>query len=311
MSRKKQETMEFRYYDLPQKEPVLAMMGEEWIRKYGDGIDYQHFHNLMEIGYCKAGYGILSLDEQNLPYEPEMVSVIPRNYPHTTNSEEGTSSYWEFLFLDPEGILRELYPENELYRNKIIQLVNRAAIFGKISEYPQLAGIISEILDEMRYKKEFYVEAINGLLTALIYEIARVNQNQEEVVYSGRKEGMMSISKALTFISINYKETIRIEKLAALCNLSETHFRRIFTEYMNMTPLDYVNMIRVQMACELIRKTNRPMSDIAIKCGYDTTSTFNRNFKNITGVTPYQLKKNAENYESKLLKFHISAEKGW
>ena len=122
---------------------------------------------------------------------------------------------------------------------------------------------------------------------------------------------MMSISKALTFISINYKETIRIEKLAALCNLSETHFRRIFTEYMNMTPLDYVNMIRVQMACELIRKTNRPMSDIAIKCGYDTTSTFNRNFKNITGVTPYQLKKNAENYESKLLKFHISAEKGW
>ena len=78
-----------------------------------------------------------------------------------------------------------------------------------------------------------------------------------------------------------------------------------------MTPLDYVNMIRIQMACELIRKTNRSMGDIAIKCGYDTISTFNRNFKKITGLTPYQLKNNPENYESKLLRFHISAEKGW
>ena len=138
-----------------------------------------------------------------------------------------------------------------------------------------------------------------------------MNQHQEEAIYSGRKEGMMSISKALTYISINYREPIRIEKLAELCNLSETHFRRIFIEYMNMTPLDYVNMIRIQMACELIRKTNRSMGDIAIKCGYDTISTFNRNFKKITGLTPYQLKNNPENYESKLLRFHISAEKGW
>lgn len=81
MSRKKQETMEFRYYDPPQKEPVLAMIGDEWIREYGNGITYQHFHNLMEIGYCRSGYGILSLDERNLPYEPEMISIVPRNYP--------------------------------------------------------------------------------------------------------------------------------------------------------------------------------------------------------------------------------------
>ncbi len=303
--------MEFRYYDPPQKEPVLAMIGDEWIREYGNGITYQHFHNLMEIGYCRSGYGILSLDERNLPYEPEMISIVPRNYPHTTNSEEGTTSYWEYLFLDPESILRGLYPENEYYCKKVLQLINRNAIFGKTTEYPQLSGIIQEILNEMRDKKEFYIEAIRGLLTALVYEIARVNQNRQEPEFSGRKEGMMSISKALTYISQNYRDPIKIEQLAELCSLSETHFRRIFTEYMNMTPLDYVNMIRIQMACELIRKTNNSMSDISIKCGYETISTFNRNFKKITGVTPYQLKTNPENYEGKLLRFHISAEKGW
>lgn len=311
MSRKKQETMEFRYYDLPQKELVLAMMGDEWVREYGEGITTLHFHNLLEIGYCKVGYGILSLDERKLPYEPGMVSVIPKNYPHTTNSEAGTKSYWEYVFLDPESLLRDLYPENEYYRKKILRQINKGAIFGRIEEYPQLSGIVVEILEEMRYKKEYYIEAIRGLVSALLYEIARVQQTEEEEAYTGRKDGMSAISKALSFISMNYRDPIKIEELAELCSLSETHFRRVFTEYMQMTPVDYINMIRIQMACEFMKKSDDSMSDIAVKCGFVTISTFNRNFKKLTGITPYQWKRNPGNYEGKLLQFHISAAKGW
>lgn len=311
MGKKKQETMEFRYYDLPQKECVLALLGEDWIREYGDGIVCLHFHNLMEIGYCRDGYGILSLDEKNLPYEPGMVSVIPRNYPHTTNSEAGTKSYWEYLFLDPESILRSLYPENEYYRKKLLHLINREAVFGRIEEYPQLVGIVVEIMEEMRYKKEFYIEAARGLVTAFLFEVARINQDKPEEEYRGKKGGMSAIGKALSYIGMNYREPIRIEELAEQCSMSETHFRRLFHEYMKMTPVDYVNMVRVQMACELMKKANDSMNDVAIKCGFVTTSTFNRNFKTMIGVTPYQWKKNPENYESRLLQFHISAAKGW
>src|SRR5574344_1047004 len=110
MSRRRKQLMQFRYYDIPQKEHVLAMLGEDWIRSYGEGIGYLHFHNLCEVGICRDGFGILTLDEQNYPYEPGMISVIPRNYPHTTNSEEGTKRFWEYLFLDPEQIIRSIYP---------------------------------------------------------------------------------------------------------------------------------------------------------------------------------------------------------
>jgi hypothetical protein len=55
MANDKKKTVEFRYYDLPQKEYVLALLGEKWVRKYGDGITYLHFHNLMEIGVCRTG----------------------------------------------------------------------------------------------------------------------------------------------------------------------------------------------------------------------------------------------------------------
>ena len=47
MPAKKKDKVELRYYDIPQKEGVLALTGEEWVRVYGEGVDYLHFHNLI------------------------------------------------------------------------------------------------------------------------------------------------------------------------------------------------------------------------------------------------------------------------
>ena len=52
MGRKQKETVELRLYEIPQGEPVLALLGEEWNRVYGHDNFYLHFHNLMEIGIC-------------------------------------------------------------------------------------------------------------------------------------------------------------------------------------------------------------------------------------------------------------------
>ena len=44
MSKKKKEKIEFRYYEIPQKEPLLALMGDKWIQYYGIDADFLHFH---------------------------------------------------------------------------------------------------------------------------------------------------------------------------------------------------------------------------------------------------------------------------
>ena len=55
MSRNKKPRMEYRYYEVPEKCPVLVLQGEKWLQNYGYQIDYLHFHNLMEIGFCYYG----------------------------------------------------------------------------------------------------------------------------------------------------------------------------------------------------------------------------------------------------------------
>ena len=79
MAAKKKE-IEFRYYEIPQNEPCIALLGEAWVRPYG--MDSLHFHNYMEIGFCYDGIGELVLDEQTIPYKQGMFTVIPKNFPH-------------------------------------------------------------------------------------------------------------------------------------------------------------------------------------------------------------------------------------
>lgn len=106
-------------------------------------------------------------------------------------------------------------------------------------------------------------------------------------------------------------EPISLKELADTCNFSETHFRRLFVEYMNMTPMEYLNLVRVRQACELMKKSRYTMEEVAVQAGYASVSTFNRNFRKIVGTSPYQYKKNSDAYRGKLLNARVSAKKGW
>lgn len=124
---KKKQEMELRFYEMPQGERVLALIGPTWIREYGNDMSVLHFHNLMEIGFCIDGEGKVEYDEDSLPYGPGVLTVIPKNYPHTTKSVPNTKSYWEYLFFDPVDILRESYPDDALFVEKMEKLVNQNA----------------------------------------------------------------------------------------------------------------------------------------------------------------------------------------
>ena len=276
-----------------------------------------HFHNLMEIGVCRNGTGKLILDEEQRPYQPAMVSIIPNNYPHVTisNTKEGPS-YWEYLFFDPAQIIAEMYPKNELFCRELIRKVNRRALFLHEWENHNLAFLVRQIMEEMRGRRSHYTDSVRGLLYSLVIEIIRLNEEQEakqevQGVEMQKHSGVTQIAAALDYVRMEYMHMIRVEELAQECHMSETHFRRLFESCMNMSPVDYINLVRIQKACDLLKKTTDSMDIVAQKVGFTTTSTFNRNFKKFLNTSPYQWKINPENYETKLLNYNISARKGW
>lgn len=312
MGKRKKDTMEFRFYEVPQNEPVLALLGENWVRDYGRDERNLHFHNLMEIGYCKNGEGVLTLNEETKKYEPAMISVIPQNFPHVTVSDAvGGSSFWEYLFFDPMVLIRENYPDDTVMQKQIFQMINRRALFFHEWERRGMSVLVKMIMEEMRSQKKHYRESVRGLLLALFTELLRICESDMAGSEVKKKNGISQIEPALDYVRLEYENDIRVEDLAKVSHMSETHFRRVFESYMNMPPREYINLTRVQKACDIMKKTNDSMEVVAQKVGFSTTSTFNRNFKKYLNTSPYQWKISPENYERKLLDYNISALKGW
>ena len=76
MAKKKKDTMEFRFYELPQGEAALVLCGESWVRVYGHEELHLHFHNLMELGICRQGVGDMFLDEEVYKYHSGDITII-------------------------------------------------------------------------------------------------------------------------------------------------------------------------------------------------------------------------------------------
>ncbi|GLC80022.1 helix-turn-helix domain-containing protein [Lacrimispora brassicae] len=307
---KQRETVEFRYYGIPEMESVLALLGEDWIREYGKEIKYLHFHDLMEIGYCHWGNGEVVLGQEHVPFSGHSVMIVPPRLPHTTNSAEGTKGYWEWMYIDLEKTVSQVYGYDPVLPKNILKKLHRTGYLLPGEENPALSRLVLGIMEEARHKKPYYKDSIRGYLYAFMAELLRLSDDEERIMKNRRGRDAV-LAEALDYIAGHYGQEIKISSLAEACSMSESHFRRVFEAGMNMKPLDYINLIRVQNACELLKKTDKSMEEVGAESGFTSISAFNRNFRKLLNISPYQWKKSKENYEGKLLHYKISAQKGW
>lgn len=306
---KQREKVEYRYYEIPEGEVVLALLGEDWIREYGKQIKFLHFHNLLEIGYCHWGNGEVVLGQEHISFSGGSFMVVPPRLPHTTNSDHGTKGFWEWMYVDLDKLVSDLSQYDSMMKKTMLKRIKKTGYLLTEKENPVLAKLILGIMEEARSKKPYYKDSIRGLLGACVVEFLRLSDDEEKIMRS--RSNTTLIAGALEFVSSHYMEEIRISDLADACSISESHFRRVFEEGMNMKPVDYINLIRIQNACELLKKTEKNMEVISALSGFASISAFNRNFRKVMNISPYQWKKSSENYESRLLYCKISEQKGW
>lgn len=80
---------------------------------------------------------------------------------------------------------------------------------------------------------------------------------------------------------------------------------------MHTAPAEYVNLVRIEKACELLKTTEDRVEEIALKTGFHTAGPFIRSFKKLTGYSPLQWKKMEGQSENNLRNYKVSVLKGW
>jgi AraC-like DNA-binding protein len=101
-----------------------------------------------------------------------------------------------------------------------------------------------------------------------------------------------AIRKATRYIHQNFSHSLNIEKLAWEAGMSVQYFRRLFRIYHECSPVEYIRNFRIERAKDLLKVSYYTIGDIAEKLGFPDLYYFSRVFKQVTGETPSDFRKN-------------------
>ena len=102
------------------------------------------------------------------------------------------------------------------------------------------------------------------------------------------------IKSVLEYIEAKFSTPLSLEKLAAVVGMNPKYFCRIFSRLTHQSPMDYVNFYRIEQAAFLLASTDKPITAVAMGCGFWESSYFTKVFKKYKGVTPKKYRQTAE-----------------
>jgi len=112
--------------------------------------------------------------------------------------------------------------------------------------------------------------------------------NGETFPENGASEGARRIEQSIAYMREHLDRPLPVAKLAALANISPSHFFVMFKRRTGCAPMDYFTHLRMQHACRLLDTTSASVKEVAAVLGYDDPFYFSRVFKLVNHVPPSQ-----------------------
>jgi transcriptional regulator GlxA family with amidase domain len=127
-----------------------------------------------------------------------------------------------------------------------------------------------------------------GVRVAKNFSIHRDHMNQAHFsIFSGLdRHGDKVILDAQAFIEAHYAEDISVGQIAGHVNMSKRNFIRRFKQAIQITPLEYVQRVKIEAAKKALENGKANIQALTYEVGYNDSKTFRSTFKRLTGVTP-------------------------
>ncbi len=99
-------------------------------------------------------------------------------------------------------------------------------------------------------------------------------------------DGNFYATQAINYIQNHIDEPIQTEDIARYVGLNRTYFSRIFKEHTGLSPLKYIQALRLTRAKHLLESTDLSISAIALSCGYERPESLAKIFSQHYGMSP-------------------------
>ena len=252
----------------------------------------EHLHDFIEFVYILRGRCVHTVD--GITYVVKRGDMLVINYGQKHSIDSGTAEYIN-IFLKPEYINESLadrtnafalldLAEFSEFRDALKKLKNLVTFTDL--ERDTVENVVFNLESELNNMMPGYALSVHSWFNLLLVLIFRKMLLLQPENFDGVSEEL------LQYIKEHCKEKLEMNKLAAMCYYNPSYFSRSFKEFTGMNFTTFLKIERIQQAKLLLCNTGTLIHDICYEVGYTDTTKFYKDFREITGLTPREYRRN-------------------
>jgi AraC-like DNA-binding protein len=223
--------------------------------------------------YCAEGDGWCEIAGQRHEVAKNQLLVIPASKPHVYGA--GKKTPWTIHWFHAVGSNVPIYLER----------------LGVTAEKPvvplggdvQLFSLFEDVLEGLEHG--FTMTHLIYAAHSLTHLMGLILRHKDEFGY-GETTVRERVVKSIEFMKGHLREPLKIATLAALVNLSRSHYTTLFRRVTGYAPLSYLNLLRMQRAVQLLNTTELSIKRISDQLGFSDQFYFSRAFRKMHNHSP-------------------------
>ena len=155
----------------------------------------------------------------------------------------------------------------------------------------RVVQLLAAIIEQTKDEQPGYQQLVSGMVLHLLGEINAITRRSQ---VAAENISEVIINRARTILRENIDQVIAMENVAATLNVSYAWFRKAFKMYTGIAPNQYLLQLKIEKAKMLLSDPLKSVKEVAFALNFESTYYFSALFKEKTGVSPAQYRKNTQ-----------------
>ena len=236
-----------------------------------DTLDSKNGYPFFTLIYITKGQATISANNENAHINPNRLLILDKNTAFTINQVTKTCEVYIVLFGGKKRETERKYPANKkVFYNRIID-----------------SSAIEDSLKKIYYTSANARPDVGYTNSHVLYSLLMEIKNQNYKYKTDNKEPKFEkLQQIISYMNNNLKNSITLEDISEYVGVSQQYICRLFKEYLNTRPFEYLTSMRISKSKTLLLSKLMTISEIYYEVGFSDCSYFCAAFKKNTGYSP-------------------------